>query len=79
VAQLLHELVGRLGRLLPGLSYNWLLHTAPLNHDAHAHHHWRIEIIPRLTRTAAYEWSTGNAINAMPPEHAATALRSGDF
>jgi UDPglucose--hexose-1-phosphate uridylyltransferase len=34
-----------------------------------------MEIIPRTTRVAGFEWGTGFYINAVPPEQAAAYLR----
>jgi len=39
------------------------------------HYHWHIEIIPRLTRIAGFEWGTGLYINPVPPETSAEYLR----
>jgi len=39
------------------------------------HYHWHIEIIPRLTKMAGFEWGTGFYINPTPPEEATTYLR----
>jgi UDPglucose--hexose-1-phosphate uridylyltransferase len=39
------------------------------------HYHWHIEIIPRLTKVAGFEWGTGLYINPVPPEVAAEYLR----
>jgi UDPglucose--hexose-1-phosphate uridylyltransferase len=39
------------------------------------HYHWHIEIIPRLTKIAGFEWGTGFYINPVPPESAAEFLR----
>jgi len=77
-----------LSKLSQGLNkpqYNLILQTAP----SRAGHHrsgywdtidqdfrWHIEILPRLTRTAGFEWGTGFYINPMPPEDSATFLRS---
>jgi len=38
-------------------------------------YHWRIEIMPRLTKVAGFEWGTGLYINPVPPEEAARQLR----
>ena len=54
-------------------AYNYIIHTAPFDTQALAHYHWHIEIIPRLTKTAGFEWGTGFYINPVPPEEA------GDF
>lgn len=55
--------------------YNYLLHTAPLNSGPLEYYHWHLEIIPRITRVAGFEWGTGFYINPVPPEHAAQFLR----
>ena len=39
------------------------------------HFHWHLEIIPKLTRVAGFEWGTGFFINPTPPEEAARYLR----
>ena len=38
-------------------------------------HHWHIEILPRLTRVAGFEWGSGFYINPTAPEEAAALLR----
>ncbi|MBU0507881.1 galactose-1-phosphate uridylyltransferase [bacterium] len=38
-------------------------------------YHWHISIVPRLSRTAGFEWGTGFNINPTPPEMAADYLR----
>ncbi|MBI3087319.1 MAG: hypothetical protein HYY91_00300, partial [Candidatus Omnitrophica bacterium] len=38
-------------------------------------YHWHIELIPRLTRVAGFEWGSGFYINPTPPEEAARYLR----
>lgn len=62
--------------------YNYVLHTAPFRrpkggywHTIKQDYHWHIEIMPRLTRVAGFEWGTGFYINPMPPEEAAKILR----
>ena len=39
------------------------------------YYHWHVEIIPRITRVAGFEWGTGFFINPTPPEEAAEYLR----
>jgi UDPglucose--hexose-1-phosphate uridylyltransferase len=43
--------------------------------DGLEHYHWHIEIIPRLTKIAGFEWGTGLYINPVPPETGAEYLR----
>ncbi|MBI3409673.1 MAG: galactose-1-phosphate uridylyltransferase [Planctomycetes bacterium] len=60
-------------------AYNYIIHTAPLDSQAVPHYHWHIEIIPRLTRVAGFEWGTGFYINPVPPEQAAAYLRQTEI
>jgi len=57
-------------------AYNYIIHTTPFDHDHAEHYHWHIEIIPRLTKVAGFEWGTGFYINPVPPETAAEFLRN---
>ncbi len=56
-------------------AYNYIIHTAPFDTQALPHYHWHMEIMPRLTRVAGFEWGTGFYINPVPPEEAAAYLR----
>jgi UDPglucose--hexose-1-phosphate uridylyltransferase len=56
-------------------AYNYIIHTSPFDTQLLPHYHWHIEIIPRLTRVAGFEWGTGFYINPVPPEQAAEVLR----
>jgi UDPglucose--hexose-1-phosphate uridylyltransferase len=56
-------------------AYNYIIHTSPFNTQAVPHYHWHMEIMPRLTRVAGFEWGTGFYINPVPPEQAAAYLR----
>lgn len=55
--------------------YNYMVHTTPFDLGPVEHYHWHIEIIPRLTKVAGFEWGTGFYINPVPPEVAAGHLR----
>lgn len=55
--------------------YNMVLHTAPTGYEDSAYYHWHLEILPRLTTVAGFEWGTGIYINPTPPEEAARYLR----
>ena len=52
-----------------------MIHTGPMQSGSLEHFHWHIEIIPRVTKTAGFEWGTGFYINPVPPESAAEFLR----
>ena len=62
---------GRMNRVLGDPPFNFMLHTRPLKAPALDHFHWHLEIIPKLTRVAGFEWGTGFFINPTPPEEAA--------
>jgi UDPglucose--hexose-1-phosphate uridylyltransferase len=74
-ARTLQEVLGRLDICLQQPPYNYVIHTAPAAGRDAASYHWHIEIIPRVTQVAGFEWGTGFYINPMPPEHAARYLR----
>jgi UDPglucose--hexose-1-phosphate uridylyltransferase len=75
LAGVLGDFLRRMNRVLNEPAYNFMLHTAPLNEPGLDHFHWHLEIIPKLTRVAGFEWGSGFFINPVPPEDAATALR----
>ena len=53
--------------------YNMILHTLPI--EGNSKYHWHIELLPRLTRQAGFDWSSGFYVNPTPPEDAARFLR----
>jgi len=67
--------IRKLEKVLENPPYNFVIHTAPLQEPEMAHYHWHLEIIPKLTRVAGFEWGTGFYINPTPPEEAAQFLR----
>ena len=75
VARLLGEVLRRMTRVLTDPPYNFVLHSAPLRREALDHFHWHLEIIPKFTSVAGFEWGTGFFINPTPPEVAAKFLR----
>jgi len=75
LAQVMYTVLGRLDTVLGLPAYNTVLHTAPFAMRDPDDYHWHIEIIPRMTGVAGYEWGTGVHINPVPPESAAEALR----
>lgn len=76
LSRLARDLIGRIERATGQASYNYFLHTQPFDMPAYDHYHWHIEIVPRLTKVAGFEWGTGCFINPYPPEAAAEHLRS---
>jgi UDPglucose--hexose-1-phosphate uridylyltransferase len=76
LSRLMVDLIGRIERAVGVSAYNYLLHTQPFDMPAADHYHWHIEILPRLTKLAGFEWGTGCYINPYLPEAAAEHLRT---
>lgn len=75
LARVMKQVMFKIESALDRPSYNYIIHTAPFDSQELGHYHWHIEIIPRLTKTAGFEWGTGFYINPVPPEEAAAFLR----
>lgn len=77
LAKILIDTFDRLNRVVPGLSYNMLLYTAPYGADnEQGSFHWFIMIQPVITTPAGNEKGTGIYANPLLPETAAENLRS---
>lgn len=59
----------------PHCAYNFVLQTSPFDQESPDAFHWRLKIIPRLSKIAGFEWSSDCFINTVLPEVAAQALR----
>ena len=77
LAHVLREVLRRMDTVLGAPAWNLSLHSAPLKTPTLDHFHWHLEIIPKLTKVAGFEWGTGFFINPTPPEEAARYLREG--
>lgn len=75
LACILKEVLLKLKNLLSGPSYNFLIHTAPVEPQEREEYHWHIELIPKLIYVAGFEWGSGFFINSVAPEDAARYLR----
>jgi UDPglucose--hexose-1-phosphate uridylyltransferase len=84
LAHILRDVLHRLRVVLDDPPFNYILHSTP-NASAQPRrshywetiafdYHWHIELFPRLTNVAGFEWGTGFYINPMPPEDAARFL-----
>jgi UDPglucose--hexose-1-phosphate uridylyltransferase len=75
LADCLRGVLRRMDRVLTDPPYNFIIHTAPFGEPADEYYHWHLEIMPRVTKVAGFEWGTGFYINPTPPEEAAKYLR----
>ena len=83
LAVVLKSVFFKLYKALDDPPYNYMLHTAPFRHTRRPgywntiteDYHWHIEVTPRITEVAGFEWGSGFYINPTPPEEAAKYLR----
>jgi UDPglucose--hexose-1-phosphate uridylyltransferase len=86
LARILGDVFAGLRRHLGDPAFNYILHTSPNPNGRSSEHapsveaiescfHWHLEILPRLTQVAGFEWGTGFHINSKPAEDAAAELR----
>lgn len=85
LGDMMKEVFGRLYDVLENPPLNFYIHTSPplvkrpglvdywesIEYDFH----WHIEIIPRITGTAGFEWGSGLHINPVEPEESAKFLK----
>jgi UDPglucose--hexose-1-phosphate uridylyltransferase len=75
LALVLKDMLMRLDKVLDFPAYNYIIHTSPIPESPNEHYHWHLEIMPKLTKIAGFEWGTGFHINPTPPEESAKFLR----
>jgi UDPglucose--hexose-1-phosphate uridylyltransferase len=78
LAQILKDMLMRLDKVLDYPAYNYVIHTSPLPDSSNDYYHWHLEIMPKLTKVAGFEWGTGFYINPTPPEESAKFLREAE-
>lgn len=76
LAEILKDTLNRLSKALNSPPYNYVMHTRPVDGRFSKEYHWHIEIMPKLTKVAGFEWGTGFYINPTTPEDACNYLRS---
>jgi UDPglucose--hexose-1-phosphate uridylyltransferase len=84
-ADILKETLLLYRNVLSNPPYNMMLQTSPClvprpGHPEywgtiHLDYHWHVELMPRLTKQAGFEWATGFFINPVAPELAKAYLR----
>src|SRR5208337_2845042 len=79
IADALSVVLKKLEKTLNCPPYNYMIHTTPVEMVNVPYYHWHIEIIPRLTKQAGFEWGTGFYINPTPPEEATIFLQEATF
>ena len=75
LADIMHSTLRKLITTLGNPPYNYIIHTSPCEEHSGEHYHWHIEIMPRLTKVAGFEWGSGFYVNPVTPEDATRYLR----
>jgi len=89
LARHMKEVLLKMRKSLNNPPYNLVFHTAPSYRlqtrrvgyweTIEKDWHWHIEVLPRLTKQAGFEWGTGFYINPTPPEDAARFMRETEI
>jgi UDPglucose--hexose-1-phosphate uridylyltransferase len=81
-ARVVKKVLLKIKVLLGDPAYNYVIHTAPFRRPYPGYwstieedYHWHLEITPRLTRVAGFEWGSGFYICPSLPEETAKYLR----
>jgi len=78
-SKILRNTLYRIYKVLDNPPYNFIIHTSPTYEEGKIYYHWHVEIMPRLTRIAGFEWGSGFYINPVPPEDAAKYLKEAEL
>ncbi len=78
LTRLLQNVLRRMKSVLDNPPYNFIILNSPLRESKLPHYHWHLEIMPKLTKVAGFEWGSGFYINPTPPEEAAKFLREAE-
>jgi UDPglucose--hexose-1-phosphate uridylyltransferase len=76
VAMALKASLAMLEKKMPGIDYNFFIHTAPVKNKAkYGHYHWHLEVQPKISTAGGFELGTGIEITVVDPEEAAAFIR----
>lgn len=82
LAAVMKQSLAAIEQALQNPAFNLVIHTAPMAKPSETgamsssrQYHWHVEIIPRLTMVAGFEWGTGFHVNPTLPEEAAAFLK----
>lgn len=75
LAQILQQTLRQIDSVVNLPPYNMMIHISPFGDEVNEYYHWHIEIKPKLTKIAGFEWGSDFYINPTPPEEAAKFMR----
>jgi UDPglucose--hexose-1-phosphate uridylyltransferase len=76
LSERLPALLRALLAVIPGASYNFVVRSPVGLSPAYHRYHWHVDVLPRLVRPDGFDLGSGFAVNTVPPEEAAEALRA---
>lgn len=76
LAGVIKNILQRIYKGLRDPDYNMIIRSGPVKETGSAYFHWYISLVLRVDRLAGFEMGSGMHINTLPPEEAATFLRS---
>ena len=79
LSKILRTILLKVDRVLDYPAYNLVIHTSPIVETINDFYHWHIELMPKLSKIAGFEWGTGFYINPVPPEDSAKFLREASL
>jgi len=79
LSKILKTMLLKMDRVLDLPAYNLVVHTSPLAEAINDFYHWHIELMPKLSKVAGFEWGTGFYINPVTPEDSAKFLREASI
>ncbi len=74
LAEAVKSTMVKLDQVLQHPHFNLILHSAPFGEENLEYYHWHLEIMPRLTQVAGFEYGSGFYINPVSPEEATSWL-----
>lgn len=77
-SKIVKKVLSKIKIVLEDPPYNYIIHNSPLKDPPLPYYHWHIEIMPRLSKIAGFEWGTGFYINPTSPEEAAQFLKEAE-
>ena len=75
LSKILKTMLLKMDRVLDNPAYNLVIHTSPIMEAVNEFYHWHLELMPKLSKIAGFEWGTGFYINPVTPEDSAKFLR----
>jgi UDPglucose--hexose-1-phosphate uridylyltransferase len=77
LAEIMQGTLRKLKKVFENISYNYIIHSSPINSELEGeYYHWHIELMPKLTQVAGFEWGTGFYLDSTSPELAAQYLKA---